>query len=166
MKAHMWTYFCYNKTVVRQICWSQQHTILTPTHTLCADYNVQAHINTFLLSLTTPENAVYSIAHAKGHHQGPDLSRQAKLKNIADALTMEALKNLIWQQRNMPPPLYPASNIPLSINNNVITRSIDRKLQQAYISIAVQEYMEEKCNWSTVTADLIDWELIKFQHLQ
>eukprot|EP00957_Ditylum_brightwellii_P211260 15365961-Ditylum_brightwellii.AAC.1 len=69
---------------------------------------------------------------------------------------MEARKNLTWTQQNEPPPVYPASKIAVYVNNGMITRNMNREIQQAYTAIALREYMNQQFNWNRSTANIVD----------
>eukprot|EP00957_Ditylum_brightwellii_P032661 2476136-Ditylum_brightwellii.AAC.1 len=90
----------------------------------------------------------------KGHQKGPNLTRQAQLNNIADALANKTRESLPQRYLNIPPPQYPASLINATINKKFISQDIDMEMQQAFTSYNLQEFIEEKFQWQPTTADL------------
>eukprot|EP00957_Ditylum_brightwellii_P176870 13472749-Ditylum_brightwellii.AAC.1 len=65
------------------------------------DYDIQAQIEQVLTDL----QAMWPIAHIKGHQTGWNLSWEAKLNIEADALATDAKEVLSMQARNLSPPL-------------------------------------------------------------
>eukprot|EP00957_Ditylum_brightwellii_P204192 15338081-Ditylum_brightwellii.AAC.1 len=118
-------------------------------------YDVQAQIDTVLKELTVHDDEDYLINHVKRHQEGHNLTRQATLNNIADALATITQESLPWQQQNSSPPLHPASQIGMSINNKVITRTINCEIYQAFTSIEFRTYLEEKFQLKQNIVDLL-----------
>eukprot|EP00957_Ditylum_brightwellii_P210183 15364652-Ditylum_brightwellii.AAC.3 len=61
-------------------------TILKPSLTLAADFDIQLQVEHMLQQLNTQ----WTIYHAKGPQSGPNLTWEAQLNNRADALAKEA----------------------------------------------------------------------------
>eukprot|EP00957_Ditylum_brightwellii_P125385 9556513-Ditylum_brightwellii.AAC.1 len=90
---------------------------------------------------------------------GENLSRQAELNNIMDALATKAKKSLLWSKQYSQPPAYPANKIGIVINNKMITRNLNCKIQQEYTSINIWNHIETKFKWNAKVADLFNWEI-------
>eukprot|EP00957_Ditylum_brightwellii_P057511 4360599-Ditylum_brightwellii.AAC.1 len=78
---------------------------------------------------------------------------------MADDLATQARRALTWQQREQQPLILPASQIAESINNKIITQTVDKEVQEAYTAIDFRAHLEQKFKWNKDTTDRIDWEV-------
>eukprot|EP00957_Ditylum_brightwellii_P170006 12940020-Ditylum_brightwellii.AAC.1 len=101
----------------------------------------------------------WSIHCVKGHQKGKDLVCKAQLNNLVDEMASLAQESLPLASRNRTPPLYPAGDIMVLINNKVITREIASKIHQTFTLQDIREYKEKTFQWNAATADSIDWEM-------
>eukprot|EP00957_Ditylum_brightwellii_P071610 5444386-Ditylum_brightwellii.AAC.1 len=104
---------------------------------------------------------VWDIQHVKGKQKGGNLEREAVLNNVADKLATDARQSLSWKHHNTPPPFYPASkiSISISINNKMITRELQQKLQHAFTSRDLRAHMEQTFERTQNKVDLVNWEI-------
>eukprot|EP00957_Ditylum_brightwellii_P089502 6815224-Ditylum_brightwellii.AAC.1 len=131
----MYTYFYNSKTAVKWIHYSQKCTHLNPTTTLGADYDIQAQIDKVLTDLRVQTKGhLWQIEHVKRHHTEDTLERQVGLNNVPDLLATEAKNSLVWNKHNATPPLYPASNIAVYLNSNMIARNLEGQIHQVSTS--------------------------------
>eukprot|EP00957_Ditylum_brightwellii_P170547 12982445-Ditylum_brightwellii.AAC.1 len=104
---------------VGRIQWCQARTILNPTYTLAADYNVHAQLEATIKQMQEQCNGTtWNIHHGKGHQKGKDLTREATLNNVADTLAMEAHQALLCNRQYQTVPLYPENKLNVTIKKN------------------------------------------------
>eukprot|EP00957_Ditylum_brightwellii_P155442 11831875-Ditylum_brightwellii.AAC.1 len=75
----------------------------------------------------------WTLQHIKGYQNGPDISWEAKLNNIADILATEAHAWITPAMATCVQFQYHAAKICLTINDNTITCSFPQEIQQAYM---------------------------------
>eukprot|EP00957_Ditylum_brightwellii_P036268 2747299-Ditylum_brightwellii.AAC.1 len=77
----------------------------------------------------------------KGHQEGPTIPLEVTLNNRADELAAKAFKAIsksVQQEHHQ----YPAAGIHVTINNQLITRAVKRKLQEEYTSRLIHNNMQ------------------------
>eukprot|EP00957_Ditylum_brightwellii_P113992 8690628-Ditylum_brightwellii.AAC.1 len=101
----------------------------------------------------------WCIDHMNRHQGKENLTRQAELNNVADALATCAKENMTQNKHYLQPTAYPSSQVNVYINNKIITCNNECKIQQAFTSRELREYMEEKLKWHKLITNTIDWEM-------
>eukprot|EP00957_Ditylum_brightwellii_P079473 6043818-Ditylum_brightwellii.AAC.1 len=117
--------------------WFNIRTVLNPNLTLNADFDVQLQIENILTEL----DIKWSMQHIKGHQTGPDLSWEVKLNNKADALATKAWNFITHHYASTHIYHYPAAHIHLTINDQLITQTVSRELQEAYTTRLLHNIM-------------------------
>eukprot|EP00957_Ditylum_brightwellii_P075060 5703698-Ditylum_brightwellii.AAC.1 len=102
--------------------WINLRSVLKPSLTLAADFDVQLQIEDTLKQL----GIRWHTEHVKGHQSVPDLLWEAKLNNRADELATEAKLDITTMLPTQRQPQYPAAQTHLTIDNKNITRKIEQ----------------------------------------
>eukprot|EP00957_Ditylum_brightwellii_P049378 3746197-Ditylum_brightwellii.AAC.1 len=133
--------------------WFPLQMVLKHASTTQLDFNVQLQIEAIIAKM----GQSWPSQHVKGHQNGPVLSWEAKLNNIANTPATETHVEITPTMAQKIQFHYPAANIHLTLNGNTITRMVKRKIQEAYTSQLIKNNMEERFQWNTQVCGNIDW---------
>ena len=154
LTPNAWIQYCDNSTAVKRMKWFNLQTVLKPSLTLAADFDVQLQIEATLAELHTQWNT----EHVKGHQSGPNLSWEAQLNNRADELATEA-RNALSPTAATKTIIFPAAQISFTISNHLITRRIDRAIHEAYTQPMIRKNMQTRFGWKNTVVKTIDWQI-------
>ena len=94
--------------------------------------------------------------HKELHHISPTPCHSYLLSYTAH-VAVKALDEITPAKPFPVPITYSKSTVQLFINNQPVSKLIDKAIQRAWCTSDLRTYLTDKFNWHTTTGDMIDW---------